>query len=125
MKRPTCGLCQRIGNVCTFPTKRKAPDSRKLSAGRQTRKFSDNLGQFESLTHTETDLLDRLIALLQAQPSSSEKLEDYLAAYSRSSAETHSSVTSVSPIIGGEKGPTNEYSSHLSTQLSNNASEST
>lgn len=143
MKRPTCGLCQRIGNVCTFPTKRKAPDSRKLSAGRQTRRLSNNLGQFESLTHTETDLLDRLVALLQAQSSSSEKLEDYLAAYSRSSAETHSPVISVSPITSGEKGPTNEHSSHLSatgakdahgsqpdgsrlsTQLSTNASEST
>jgi hypothetical protein len=134
MKRPTCGLCQRIGNVCTFPTKRKAPDSRKLSAGRQTRRFSDNFGQFESLTHAETDLLDRLIALLQAQSSSSEKLEDYLAAYSRSSAETHSPIMSVSPISSGEKGPTNENTSlpsatgagsRLSTQLSTNASAST
>jgi hypothetical protein len=80
----------------------------------QTRRFSNNLGQFESLTHTETDLLDRLITLLQAQSSSGEKLEDYLAAYSRSSAETHSPIVSISPITGGEKDPNNEYSSHLS-----------
>src|SRR5436853_7908395 len=30
MQRPCCGLCQRRGRSCAFPTKRKQPEPRKL-----------------------------------------------------------------------------------------------
>ncbi|KAJ6076991.1 hypothetical protein N7499_008972 [Penicillium canescens] len=55
MRQPTCGLCERTGGSCTFPTRRKTPDVRRLSATRQNKPKVDSRK------------LERLVDLLESR----------------------------------------------------------
>jgi hypothetical protein len=49
MERPICGLCQRTGMRCEFPTKRRAPSIRKSQGKTNSQKINENLGKLLQL----------------------------------------------------------------------------
>src|ERR1700753_1872949 len=60
MRQPICGLCQRIGGSCTFPSKRKTPEFRnrvhKTSQTSYKNRFERLMALLESKLDDEQDL---------------------------------------------------------------------
>lgn len=52
MQHPVCGLCQRTGTRCEFPTKRRAPSIRKSQGKTNSQKINEKLETLLQLLHS-------------------------------------------------------------------------
>ena len=61
-QRPVCGLCQRTGAVCDFPSKRRIPLFRKAAPERtKSQKINDNLGRLLNLLDSISEPAENLV----------------------------------------------------------------